>query len=132
LRIDRDGNGFYPDLPGHGETPGPDWLRDEDQVVDMLLQFINRIIPGERLTLGGFSWGGYLMRGILYHRFADIDGMLFIAPAIRHEGAATPERRVLSTDEAALQNPSYNEAGESSRNHNVSLHSLCRCKRLLA
>jgi pimeloyl-ACP methyl ester carboxylesterase len=93
---------IYPDLPGHGATPAPEWLTTEDQLVQVLLAFIDHVIPNERFTLGGFSWGGHLARGILYHRLADLDGLLFIALSIKTAERALPERRVLIKDTAAL------------------------------
>ena len=32
---------IYPDLPGHSATPGPAWMHNEDQLLDLLLSFID-------------------------------------------------------------------------------------------
>ncbi len=93
---------IYLDLPGHGATPGPAWMQNEDQLVDLLLSFIDRVIPHERFTLAGFSRGGYYARGVLHHRLAQVAGLLFVAPLIQREERNVPQRTVLVRDEAAL------------------------------
>lgn len=93
---------FYVDLPGHGNTHAPEWLKNDDQVLDVLLRFIDRVIPEKRLVVGGFSWGGYLAQGILYHRFSDVEGLLLIAPATHRDNEKKPERTILVKDETLL------------------------------
>jgi pimeloyl-ACP methyl ester carboxylesterase len=93
---------IYLDLPGHGTTPGPAWMQNEDQLVDLLLSFIDRVIPHERFTLAGFSRGGYYARAVLHHRPAQVAGLLFVVPVIQNEEWDVPQRTVLFRDEAAL------------------------------
>ncbi|MCL4554274.1 MAG: alpha/beta hydrolase [Actinobacteria bacterium] len=73
---------IYPDLPGHGMTPGPDWITGRDQELDVVLDFIDAVIPGERFALAGASAGAYLARGVAYRRPAAIDGLLLTVPVI--------------------------------------------------
>jgi pimeloyl-ACP methyl ester carboxylesterase len=93
---------IYPDLPGHGATPGPAWMHNEDQLLDLLLSFIDRVIPHERFTLAGFSRGGYYARGVLHRRLAQVAGLLLVAPLIQREERDLPQRTVLVSDQAAL------------------------------
>ena len=93
---------IYPDLPGCGATSSPVWMENEDQLVEMLLDFIDRVIPGERFALAGISRGGYYAQGILYHRLAQIDGLALLVPVIRRDSSQLPRRTVLVRDEAAL------------------------------
>ena len=93
---------IYLDLPGHGATPGPAWMQNEDQLLDLLLSFIDRAIPNERFTLAGFSRGGYYARGILHRRLAQVAGLLLVAPLIQREERDLPQRTVLVRDQAAL------------------------------
>jgi pimeloyl-ACP methyl ester carboxylesterase len=46
---------IYLDMPGHGRTPAPDWLETEDQVLEVLTEFVEAVAPGERLVLIGQS-----------------------------------------------------------------------------
>jgi pimeloyl-ACP methyl ester carboxylesterase len=76
---------IYPDLPGMGKTEGPEWLVSQDQVLDVLVEFIGRVIPSERFTLAGFSYGGLLAQGLV-HRLADrMDGLLLLVPSMGPE-----------------------------------------------
>jgi pimeloyl-ACP methyl ester carboxylesterase len=73
---------IYVDPPGHGRTPGAEWIASLDQMLDVLLAFIDKILPGRRFALHGYSLGAYLARGILYHRRDFIDGLSMLAPAV--------------------------------------------------
>jgi len=75
----------YPDLPGMGKTEGPEWLVTQDQVLDVLIEFIERVIRSERFTVAGLSYGGLLAQG-LAHRLADrMDGLLLLVPSMGPE-----------------------------------------------
>ncbi len=65
---------IYPDLPGRGKTPGADWITGEDQMLEVALEFIDAVAPGERFAVAGYSYGGYLARGIVYQRRTQMDG----------------------------------------------------------
>jgi len=102
-----DGPGWrriYVDMPGHGATPAPQWLTSDDQVLDVLMDFIDAVAGGQRVVVVGSSWGGYHARG-LADRLADrIDGMLLTVPVVSVASARrdVPPRTVLVTDPAAL------------------------------
>jgi pimeloyl-ACP methyl ester carboxylesterase len=91
---------LYPDLPGTGRTPGSDRLATHDQMLDAVLAFIDTVIPGQRFVLAGLSYGGYLARGVLYHRAASIDGLLLCAPQVKADPAQAhlPPRTTLVQD----------------------------------
>ncbi|MGD9147108.1 MAG: alpha/beta hydrolase [Anaerolineae bacterium] len=74
---------IYPDLPGMGNTPGKDWLTHQDQMLDITLEFIDQVAPGQRFVLAGTSYGGYLARGLVHRRAEMIDGLLLTVPLIR-------------------------------------------------
>jgi pimeloyl-ACP methyl ester carboxylesterase len=100
---ERDGwRRIYLDLPGHGKTLGPEWIVSNDQVLDLLEQFIERVIPGERFLVAGESYGGYLARGLVYLRGAEIDGVLLSVPVIIPRPAPDdlPSRTVVVRDPA--------------------------------
>jgi pimeloyl-ACP methyl ester carboxylesterase len=73
---------IYVDLPGHGQSEGPDWITHQDQVLEVVLDFIDQIVPRKQIALVGSSYGCYFTRGIAYHRPAQVDGMAMIAPMI--------------------------------------------------
>jgi pimeloyl-ACP methyl ester carboxylesterase len=84
---------IYLDLPGHGTTPGKDWITNQDRMLDVVLDFIDSLIPGQRFVVAGASAGAYLARGVVHHRSASIDGLLLTVPGIVADDA---ERHVPS------------------------------------
>lgn len=73
---------IYPDLPGMGKTPGMEWITNADQMLDIVCQFIDAIIPDEDFVLGGYSYGSYLARGVLHRKFTQVDGLFISCPVI--------------------------------------------------
>ncbi len=51
---------FYLDLPGHGATAAPGWLSTQDQMLSIVLDFIDAVLPGEHFAVAGNSYGGNL------------------------------------------------------------------------
>lgn len=56
---------IYIDLPGMGKSEGAEWIKSSDDMLDILINFIERIIPSENFLVVGQSYGGYLARGII-------------------------------------------------------------------
>jgi len=84
----RNKDGFhriYVDLPGMGKTKGERWIANSDRMLDVLVEFVEKVIPRDNFLLAGESYGGYMARGII-HKMADrVDGLLLICPAIINE-----------------------------------------------
>jgi pimeloyl-ACP methyl ester carboxylesterase len=91
---------IYPDLPGMGQTPGPAWLTSPEGYVDLLVDFMDALAPGERFALVGISWGAYLALGMTRAVPDRIDGLMLTAPVIRGRGEdrSRPPRFVLRRD----------------------------------
>jgi pimeloyl-ACP methyl ester carboxylesterase len=73
---------IYLDLPGHGQTPGRKWITNQEKMLDVVLAFIDKLLPEERLVVVGASAGAYLARGVAYHRSRSLDGLLLTVPMI--------------------------------------------------
>src|SRR6185369_16534352 len=88
---------IYPDLPGHGKTPVQPSVRNHDDLIDIVLEFIDQVAPGERFVLAGQSWGGYLARAVVQRRLKQIDGVMLHVPAITWplEKSERPARQVI-------------------------------------
>src|SRR6266566_1325852 len=97
---------IYPDLPGTGLTPSVDRLATHDQMLDVVLAFIDTVIPGQRFVLAGLSYGGYLARGVVSRRAASIDGVLLCAPQVK----ADPSQAQLVEGLVVVQSPTVVEA----------------------
>ncbi|HEX2993252.1 MAG TPA: alpha/beta fold hydrolase, partial [Anaerolineales bacterium] len=73
-----------------------------DQMLELVLEFIDEIIPNQHFLVAGESYGGYLARGVLRERRALVDGLLLICPVASQETQRDhlPAFRVLEKDEA--------------------------------
>lgn len=90
---------IYFDLPGMGKTKGEPWIKGSDQALELILDFIDAVIPQQSFLLAGESYGGSLARGIIHKRAYQVDGLLLICPAAGGGGA---EYEVLEKDEELL------------------------------
>lgn len=75
----------YFDLPGMGKTPGRPWITGTDQMLQVVLEFIDGVIPNQHFVVAGESYGGYLARGVIKERTALVDGLLLICPVAIQE-----------------------------------------------
>lgn len=89
---------LYPDLPGMGRTPAPMRIASNDDVVQVLLGFIDDTIGAERFLVVGHSYGGYLARAIANRRPAQVIGMALVCP-VGERADEVPARRVLVSEE---------------------------------
>ncbi|MFX0021442.1 MAG: alpha/beta fold hydrolase [Candidatus Hermodarchaeota archaeon] len=106
---------IYFDLPGMGKTLGPKWLKSSDQMLNIILEFIDKIIPNEKFIIASESYGCYLARGLIYKRSEYIDGVLFICPLIvPHPNKRTlpKEFKVLYRDNNLISSLSPSEVEE--------------------
>ena len=95
---------FYPNLPGMGGTPGADWITSQDQMLEVALGFLDAVAPGERFALAGASYGGYLGRGVIHARRAQLDGAFLWTPLVETDPArmALPAHQIFERDPDAL------------------------------
>jgi pimeloyl-ACP methyl ester carboxylesterase len=77
---------YYLDLPGMGQTPGAAWITNSDHMLDVVCDFIDQVIPGQRFAIGGYSYGGYLARGVVYRKRDLVDGLFLACPVIKNIG----------------------------------------------
>ncbi len=56
---------LYIDLPGMGQTENYDHIHTTDDILEVVLAFIDRLIPGEPFFIAGESYGGYLTRAVI-------------------------------------------------------------------
>jgi pimeloyl-ACP methyl ester carboxylesterase len=93
---------IYPDLPGTGQSPAAERLASAEGMLGAMLAFIDSVIAGQRFVLAGLSYGGYLARGVMYHRAAQVDGLLLCVPQVRADPAAgqLPPRQAVVADPA--------------------------------
>jgi pimeloyl-ACP methyl ester carboxylesterase len=97
---------LYPELPGHGKTPLPSWLKSPDDMLDALIEFMEAVAPGEQFAVTGASYGSSLALGLLHLRPNQLDGVMLDIPGLGWLEAETPAKQVIRRDPdfaAALQ-----------------------------
>ncbi len=95
---------IYMDLPGMGKSKAPGWLENTDQVLDIVIELSEKVIPGGNFLVAGESYGGYLARGMVYKIPERLGGVLLICPVVVGERAKRqlPPRTVFVKDEKLL------------------------------
>src|SRR6266704_4046584 len=85
---------IYPDLPGMGHTPAPATIASNDDVVDVLLGLVDRVIGDEEFVVIGQSYGSYLARAIANRRPDRTVGLALIC-AIGEHSRDVPDHVVI-------------------------------------
>jgi pimeloyl-ACP methyl ester carboxylesterase len=98
---------IYPDLPGMGLTPAPQTIRGADDVLDVLLGFIDGVIGDQPLLLAGHSAGGYYAQAIASQRPEQVMGLALLCPLLAgiHD---VPEHEVVYSS-GSIGNPEFRE-----------------------
>ncbi len=94
---------IYPDLPGMGRSMAKAGLFGQDDVLEALLAFIDRVLPDGRFALAGTSLGAYLARAVAARRRSRIAGLLLRVPCIFAEDA----RRTLPPFQAVVADDAF-------------------------
>jgi pimeloyl-ACP methyl ester carboxylesterase len=95
---------IYIDMPGHGKTPGAEWITSTDQVLKVVEEFVDKVIRGKRFVVAGTSYGAYIARGIVYRKGVQIDGLLLNVPSILSDNTkrTLPPRIVLVKNQTIM------------------------------
>lgn len=92
---------IYINLPGMGKTKVTSEIQSSDDILNLLLQFIEFFLGKSKFILIGESYGGYLSRGILYHIRKQLLGVVFICPVIvpERENRTVPPKTIVQKDD---------------------------------
>jgi pimeloyl-ACP methyl ester carboxylesterase len=106
---------IYFDLPGMGRTGGA-LPRDSDEMLGLVQEFIDSVIPGERFLLTGASYGAYLARGVAFRWPERVRGLMLCVPVIiaGRERRALPLRKVIKEDVSFLRTLAIDDRNEFS------------------
>ncbi|MBI4406028.1 MAG: alpha/beta hydrolase [Deltaproteobacteria bacterium] len=72
---------IYLDLPGMGKSKAP-LVKNADEMLEVILQFIDAIIPGQTFAIIGNSYGGYIARGIVHSIQSQVKGLCLLCPVV--------------------------------------------------
>ncbi|WP_458781274.1 alpha/beta fold hydrolase [Arthrobacter sp. D3-16] len=92
---------LYPDLPGMGRTPAPGTITGNDDVLDLMLGFIDRTLGEEPFLVVGHSYGGYLARAIAGLRTQQAVGLALICPVGAQTRDVPPHEVLISSADPA-------------------------------
>jgi pimeloyl-ACP methyl ester carboxylesterase len=73
---------IYPDLPGMGRTPAPESISSADDVLAVLLAFIDGVIGDSPFLVAGHSAGGYYGQAIADRRPEQVVGLALLCPLL--------------------------------------------------
>jgi len=112
---------IYIDLPGMGKTKAAEWITNSDEMLAVVLAFIEKILPIENFLLAGQSYGGYLARGVTHKMGNRIDGLFLLCPAIiaNIKERDIPSHVILTKDDELLAELEVAQAKEFASMHVV-------------
>lgn len=92
---------IYMDIPAHGQSSCNSVQSTED-MVQIILAFIDDMIGERSFSLIGHSFGGYIAQGILTHRADRVEGLCLLASALHLRERTLPEKVIKDRDETSL------------------------------
>ncbi len=105
---------IYLDLPGMGQTPGPEWIQSSDEMLDVVQRFVRQLLGERPYALMGQSYGGYLAQGLTLLDADLIEGLMLLAPLVAGDLSRRnlPKREVLARDSDLLERLSPQERAD--------------------
>ena len=106
---------IYPDLPGMGRTPAPEWITSSDDLLATVEGFIDSQIGGTPFLLVGESYGGYLARAIAHRRKDQVLGLALICPVgtvLERDRRTVPPRTTVVHDPETVASMDPRDAEE--------------------
>ena len=96
---------IYIDLPGMGKSIASAKLKSTDDLIQIILGFIDEVIGKEKFLVIGESFGGVIARSVIYHLQKKIEGMFLLCPTTRPgiTEENLPERNILDIDEEFIE-----------------------------
>jgi len=105
---------IYLDLPGMGKTPYDPAIRNTDDMLEAVLRFLDEHLAGQSFLLAGYSYGGYLARGIVQRRMKDVEGLLLLCPMVVPYERDVPAFRTMVENQELLSSLAPQEADDFS------------------
>ena len=102
---------IYIDLPGMGNSNASKSIRKSDDILNVILAFIQEVISDRQFILVGESYGGYLARALLQRKSKQILGLLLICPLMYpgYRQGNIPKLKVLEKDNIFIESLSDKE-----------------------
>ena len=110
---ERDGwKRIYIDLPGMGQSESQPSIQNSDDILEAVLHLLDEIIPDQPFILCGYSYGGYIARGIVHLRKKQVRGLLLMAPMTipEFEKRDVPQQTIIKRDHNLISSLSPEDA----------------------
>jgi pimeloyl-ACP methyl ester carboxylesterase len=89
---------IYIDIPAHGKSNIVNRLKSTQDMLDLILAFIDSKLSSRTFSLLGHSFGGYLAQGIMSQKLGSIKGICLLAPALHLKERILPQKVVRDRD----------------------------------
>lgn len=88
---------IYIDLPGFGSSEMNQGIKNADDMLSFLINFIKEVIKDESFLLVGQSYGGYLSLGLMSKANLNISGVFLLCPCVisKHENRNLAQKEIL-------------------------------------
>lgn len=98
-------NRIYVDLVGMGNSPENKNIKNTDDMLNLIIQFINTLVGEKEFLLFGESYGGYLSLGLLQHFSEQIKGLFLICPLTiaNNEKRQLPQKELIEIKEFTVE-----------------------------
>jgi len=96
---------YYLDIPAHGRSSFNGQLKGTEDMLEMILEFIDTVLPDQKFSLMGMSFGSYIAQGIIHKRMEFVEGVCLIAPVIHipEKDRSLPANVKIETDEQLVE-----------------------------
>lgn len=94
---------IYPDLPGMGRTPAPATLRSANDVLDLLLGFVDEVTGAADFLVVGHSAGAYYAQGLAARQPDRVAGLALVCPLVRGVRDVPEHRAVVTEGDAGTE-----------------------------
>ena len=95
---------IYPDFPGMGFSPVDESVTTADDILRVMIDFMNELAPDQQYVVAGLSYGGYIAQGMVLKNPDPIAGVMLMAPVVSpdDENRELPEPLALVVDPEAV------------------------------
>jgi len=89
---------IYIDLPGMGQSPKHNLENNSDSMLNLLCDLIRDLVDGLPFIVMGYSYGGYLARGVAKRFLKQIIGEVLICPVVVPDPEKRRKARIFNQD----------------------------------
>jgi pimeloyl-ACP methyl ester carboxylesterase len=110
-------NGYkriYFDLPHMGKSSSDNWIQSSDDILTVVIEFIEKIVREDYFIIASESYGSYLARGLISKYIKKVRACLFLCPVIIPEPSkrTLPKYKVFEVDKEFVATLKTKEAQE--------------------